>query len=111
MLRVVNRLWLIGRCHVSTQRFTGWFPQMSSYVTPEASPAPYVDPTKTPASVPAVQELGATSAPLKSAAFFIGAYCKEYNGGVTHVLGAPRPLADTVHCLERVQRGFYALQG
>jgi hypothetical protein len=29
---------------------------------------------------PHVDELGATSAPLKSAAFFLGSYCKEYNG-------------------------------
>ncbi|KAF8883186.1 hypothetical protein CPB84DRAFT_1790284 [Gymnopilus junonius] len=32
-----------------------------------------------PADVPHVEEVGVTSAPLKSAAFFIGAYCKEYN--------------------------------
>jgi NADH dehydrogenase (ubiquinone) 1 alpha subcomplex subunit 8 len=30
--------------------------------------------------IPKVAELGTTSAPLKSAAFFLGAYCKEYNG-------------------------------
>jgi NADH dehydrogenase (ubiquinone) 1 alpha subcomplex subunit 8 len=29
---------------------------------------------------PAVEEIGATSAPLKSAAFFIGSYCKAFNG-------------------------------
>jgi NADH dehydrogenase (ubiquinone) 1 alpha subcomplex subunit 8 len=40
----------------------------------------YVDPTPLPANVPKVKELGTTSAPLKSAAFFIGAYCKEFNG-------------------------------
>ena len=40
----------------------------------------YHDPTPMPANVPKVNELGTTSAPLKSAAFFIGAYCKEYNG-------------------------------
>lgn len=33
-----------------------------------------------PASVPHVDELGVTSAPLKSASFFIGEYCKPYNG-------------------------------
>jgi len=31
-------------------------------------------------SVPRVDEISVTSAPLKSAAFFLGAYCKEYNG-------------------------------
>ncbi|KAG6854458.1 hypothetical protein C0991_006537 [Blastosporella zonata] len=40
----------------------------------------YVDPTAMPAHIPKVAELGTSSAPLKSAAFFIGAYCKEYNG-------------------------------
>ena len=40
----------------------------------------YHDPTPMPANVPKVNELGTTSAPLQSAAFFIGAYCKEYNG-------------------------------
>ncbi|KAG6861982.1 hypothetical protein C0995_009166 [Termitomyces sp. Mi166 len=38
-----------------------------------------------PAHIPKVAEVGATSAPLKSAAFFIGAYCKEYNGSSTNL--------------------------
>lgn len=33
-----------------------------------------------PSSVPHVDELGVTSAPLKSASFFLGEYCKPYNG-------------------------------
>lgn len=41
---------------------------------------PYKDPTPLPDDVPRVNEIGVTSAPLKSAAFFLGAYCKEYNG-------------------------------
>jgi NADH dehydrogenase (ubiquinone) 1 alpha subcomplex subunit 8 len=41
---------------------------------------PYKDPTPLPPDIPKVEELGVTSAPLKSAAFFIGAFCKEYNG-------------------------------
>lgn len=41
---------------------------------------PYIDPAPLPKSVPQVDELGVTSAPLKSAAFFIGAHCKPYNG-------------------------------
>ena len=40
----------------------------------------HVDPTPMPSEMPHVDEVGATSAPLKSAAFFIGAYCKEFNG-------------------------------
>lgn len=32
-----------------------------------------------PADIPAVSELGASSAPLTSAAFFIGSECREFN--------------------------------
>ncbi|KAF7732157.1 hypothetical protein EC973_006412 [Apophysomyces ossiformis] len=39
----------------------------------------FVDPTPLPDSIPKVDEVGATSAPLKSASFFIGQYCKDYN--------------------------------
>ena len=46
---------------------------------PEQAEKPYRDPTPLPADA-RVPELGTTSAPLKSAAFFIGAYCKDYNG-------------------------------
>lgn len=53
---------------------------MSTFHDPATAHQPYKDPTPLPAHVPKVQELGTTSAPLKSAAFFIGAYCKEYNG-------------------------------
>lgn len=53
---------------------------MSTFRDSASGSQPYKDPTPLPDSVPRVQELGATSAPLKSAAFFIGAYCKEYNG-------------------------------
>ncbi|KAI1323614.1 NADH-ubiquinone oxidoreductase 20.8 kDa subunit [Xylariaceae sp. FL0255] len=37
------------------------------------------DTTPLPESIPAVKEVGATSAPLLSAAFFIGARCRPYN--------------------------------
>lgn len=50
------------------------------YHDPSESAQPYRDPTPLPDNVPKVQELGVTSAPLKSAAFFLGAYCKDYNG-------------------------------
>lgn len=33
-----------------------------------------------PDGIPKVAELGITSAPLKSAAFFLGPFCKEYTG-------------------------------
>lgn len=55
---------------------------MSGFRDSASGSQPYKDPTPLPDSVPRVQELGVTSAPLKSAAFFIGAYCKEYNGAL-----------------------------
>lgn len=38
-----------------------------------------IDTTPLPADIPKVQELGASSAPLLSASYFIGARCKDYN--------------------------------
>ena len=38
-----------------------------------------VDTTPMPPDIPAVDELGASSAPLMSAAYFIGARCRAYN--------------------------------
>ena len=42
----------------------------------------YVDPNPLPSSIPPVDEVGATSAPLKSASFFIGQHCKDVNGAL-----------------------------
>ena len=53
---------------------------MSTFHDGSTSSHPYKEPSPLPSSIPKVDELGATSAPLKSAAFFIGAYCKDYNG-------------------------------
>ena len=52
---------------------------------------PYVDPNPLPSSVPQVDELGVTSAPLKSASFFIGQHCKEVNGGSNVVASVLTP--------------------
>lgn len=38
-----------------------------------------LDTTPMPADIPAVKEIGASSAPLLSAAYFIGARCRPYN--------------------------------
>ncbi|CEJ90802.1 Putative NADH-ubiquinone oxidoreductase 20.8 kDa subunit [[Torrubiella] hemipterigena] len=38
-----------------------------------------VDTTPLPEDIPAVKEIGASSAPLLSASFFIGARCRDYN--------------------------------
>lgn len=53
---------------------------MATYHDPETASKPYKEPAPLPEHIPKIQELGTTSAPLKSAAFFIGAHCKEYNG-------------------------------
>jgi len=52
---------------------------MTTYTASDVAVTTYVDSTPLPSSVPTVQEVGTTSAPLKSAAFFIGGYCKDYN--------------------------------
>ena len=76
---------------------------MSSFQPGSVDKTAYVDPTPLPDHVPKVAELGVTSAPLKSAAFFIGAYCKDYNGTfVVYVLRKTPQIS---------YRGFYALQG
>jgi NADH dehydrogenase (ubiquinone) 1 alpha subcomplex subunit 8 len=38
-----------------------------------------IDTTPLPDSIPKVEEIGASSAPLLSASFFIGARCRAYN--------------------------------
>jgi len=52
---------------------------MTTWTKTDPAVTPYVEPNPLPPSLPVVQEVGTTSAPLKSAAFFIGAYCKDYN--------------------------------
>ncbi|KAG0149034.1 hypothetical protein CROQUDRAFT_654117 [Cronartium quercuum f. sp. fusiforme G11] len=39
---------------------------------------PLVDPAPLPNNLPKVDELGVTSAPLKSASFFLGSFCKPF---------------------------------
>lgn len=60
---------------------------MSTHREAVRNDQPYSDPNPMPKSVPHVDELGATSAPLKSASFFIGDYCKEFNGKCLRLLG------------------------
>ncbi|THU91913.1 Ndufa8, NADH-ubiquinone oxidoreductase complex I 19kd subunit [Dendrothele bispora CBS 962.96] len=74
---------------------------MSSLQSGSVSPKPYVDPTPLPDNVPKVQELGLTSAPLKSAAFFIGAYCKEFNEDFMLCKAENR---EPSHCLKEGRR-------
>ncbi|KAJ1335785.1 NADH-ubiquinone oxidoreductase subunit [Microdochium nivale] len=46
---------------------------------PQFNQQTLVDLTPLPDSIPAVKEVGASSAPLMSASFFIGARCRPYN--------------------------------
>ncbi|KAK0461622.1 uncharacterized protein EV420DRAFT_1266392 [Desarmillaria tabescens] len=52
-------------------------------------------------TTPKVEEIGATSGPLKSAAFFIGAHCKEYNEDFMLCKAENR---DPAHCLKEGRR-------
>lgn len=78
----------------------------------------YVDPNPLPSTVPHVDELGTTSAPLKSASFFIGDHCKAVNGEYSVCLEASEEVRTCVRsgtrnwfgkCLERC-RDDYELQ-
>lgn len=53
---------------------------MASHRAAVLTDQPYSDPNPLPSTVPHVDELGTTSAPLKSASFFIGQHCKAVNG-------------------------------
>ena len=86
----------------------------SSFHPGESSTHPFREPAPLPTSIPKVDEVGATSAPLKSAAFFIGAYCKEFNGGLDtpFILRDHLILTKIPHQKMRGScRGLYALQG
>ncbi|BFZ55526.1 ndufa8, NADH-ubiquinone oxidoreductase complex I 19kd subunit [Savitreella phatthalungensis] len=51
---------------------------MTTYKEPRFNQSSLVDSTPLPSSIPAVDEVGATSAPLKSAAFALGERCGSY---------------------------------
>jgi len=70
---------------------------MASHRTSNFEDTPYIDPTPLPSSVPAVDELGVSSAPLKSAAFFIGEHCREVNEDFMLCKSENR---DPAHCLK-----------
>lgn len=53
---------------------------MASHRDAQFTGKTWVEPNPLPSDIPKVDELGATSAPLKSASFAIGEYCKEVNG-------------------------------
>ena len=63
---------------------------MASHRTATFVDTPYTDPNPLPSTVPHVDELGVTSAPLKSASFFIGQHCKDVNGALQSPIAAGR---------------------
>ncbi|PWN52048.1 putative NADH dehydrogenase 22K chain precursor [Violaceomyces palustris] len=62
---------------------------------------PYIEPAPAPIGQPKVEEVGATSAPLKSAAFFIGQQCQEVNEDFMLCKNESR---DPAHCLKEGRR-------
>ncbi|CAH1760834.1 9329_t:CDS:2 [Entrophospora sp. SA101] len=57
----------------------------------------YIETTSLPDDIPKVDEVGSSSAPLKSAAFFIGNYCKDYNDDF---ILCKNENNDPTHCLK-----------
>jgi len=74
---------------------------MSSRQALFPSSTTYVDPTPLPDSVPTIPEVGATSGPLKSAAFFIGDKCKAFNDDF---MLCKKENRDPEHCLKEGRR-------
>lgn len=61
----------------------------------------YVEPNALPKNVPKVDDVGTTSAPLKSISFFLGEYCKPYNEDFMLCKNEDR---DPAHCLKEGRR-------
>ncbi|TFK55419.1 NADH dehydrogenase, alpha subcomplex, subunit 8 [Heliocybe sulcata] len=74
---------------------------MNIFRPPVPETTPYKDPTPLPENVPKVTELGTTSGPLKSASFFIGAHCKEFN---EDFMLCKEENKDPEHCLKEGRR-------
>jgi hypothetical protein len=93
---------------------------MASHRSATFEDVPYVEPNPLPSSIPKVDEIGATSAPLKSASFAIGEYCKEVNGTWTRIEGQQKPVSapeavpmltcDLCFVPAQSNRGLHALQ-
>jgi len=88
----------VGGCYISS---TPPPSTMSTFHDTSLAAQPYKDPTPLPDNIPKVEELGATSAPLKSAAFFIGAHCKEFN---EDFMLCKKETRDPGHCLKEGRR-------
>jgi NADH dehydrogenase (ubiquinone) 1 alpha subcomplex subunit 8 len=62
---------------------------------------PYIEPAGAPASQPRVDEVGTTSAPLKSAAFFLAEHCRAVNEDFMLCKNEDR---NPEHCLKEGRR-------
>ncbi|KAL2212781.1 NADH dehydrogenase, alpha subcomplex, subunit 8 [Sarocladium strictum] len=62
-----------------------------------------IDLTPLPDSVPAVKEIGASSAPLLSASFFIGARCRDYNDDYMQCK-TEKPGVGEIECMKEGRR-------
>jgi hypothetical protein len=62
---------------------------------------PYIEPSSGHVDQPKVEEIGTTSAPLKSASFFLGEHCSKYNEDFMLCKNESR---DPEHCLKEGRR-------
>lgn len=74
---------------------------MATYRDARFPSTPYVEPAPAPSNVPHVDEVGTTSAPLKSASFFLGSYCVKYN---EDFMLCKQENRDPEHCLKEGRR-------
>lgn len=74
---------------------------MTSYRDARFPSTPYIEPAPLPSDQPHVDEVGTTSAPLKSASFFLGDFCKKYNEDFMLCKSENR---DPAHCLKEGRR-------
>ncbi|UZJ51596.1 hypothetical protein CBS101457_000916 [Exobasidium rhododendri] len=74
---------------------------MASYREARFPSTPYIEPSTGPSGQPKVEEVGTTSAPLKSASFFLGEHCAKYNEDFMLCKNESR---DPAHCLKEGRR-------
>ncbi|KAF8986730.1 calpain 7, partial [Haplosporangium bisporale] len=85
-----------GSTAYANNRPSSRFRPMATFREASLPTGKFVDPTPAPAGS-AHPEVGVTSAPLKSAAFFIGSYCKDYN---EDFMLCKDENSDPAHCLK-----------
>lgn len=74
---------------------------MASHRDARFPSTPYIEPSDIPNNLPKVEEIGTTSAPLKSASFFLGEQCSKYNEDFMLCKSESR---DPEHCLKEGRR-------